>query len=230
MIKFPAKDSMQHILRFLFPFILLWFVQTLHAQRVQILPGSRLVYEVEDWGKKYKYIVTVKECSDSAQVLEWKTEAGTVYKGKSVNEFIDIDNADRLLIKPNMESEEWLDEYTLRLRPPALMEEEIEASADTLDYGIDAADALLIRRTSGGRIKDVLYNGQKINFEFRPYNDLFLGLSIGFMPFGARYWWLYSYKDENILMRLIEITTVIPPPAPLQAVMDSIPKTDTIPQ
>lgn len=230
MIVFSAKDNMQSMVRFLLAFVLLCFIQTVHAQRVQILPGTRLIYEVDEWGKKYTYIVTVKESSDTAQQLEWKTATGTVYKGKSANHFIDADNADRLLIKPNRESEEWLDEYTVRLRPPALMEEDIETGTDTLEYGLDVADALLLRRTGGGSVKDVLYNGHKANFEFRRYNDPVLGITIGFMPFGPRNWWLYSYKDENTSMRLLEITTAIPPPIPAQPIPDALPKKDSIPQ
>ena len=221
---------MQTMFRCLLAFILLGCFQTIQAQRVQILAGTRLVYEVDEWGKKYKYIVTVKEISDSTQLLEWKADGKIVYKGKSINEAIDPDNADRLLIKPNMESEEWLDEYTERLRPPGLMQEEIEADADTLEYGLDMADAALIRRKGGGSVKEVLYNGHPANFEYRRYNDPVLEITIGFMPFGARGWWLYTYKDENTTMRLVEVTTTVSPPPSIQPVTDSLPKTDTIPQ
>jgi len=227
---FSATDIMQSMFRFLFAFVLLGSIQTIRAQRVQILAGSRLVYEVDDWGKKYKYVVTVNEISDSTQLLEWKTDGKVAYKGKSTNEAIDRDNADRLLIKPNMESEEFLDEYTERLRLPALMQEDIEMGADTLEYGVDMADAVFVRRTGGGSIKDVVYNGHQTSFEFRRYNDPFLQVTLGFMPFGARGWWLYSYKDENVSMRLVEVNTMIPPPVLIQPATDFVPKAHTIRQ
>ena len=122
------------------------------------------------------------------------------------------------MIKPNIQSEEILDEYTVRLCPPWWMQQAIEASDDTLEIGIDRADATLLRRTSGGRIKKVVYNAATTNFEYKYYNDANLGVVVGFMPYGAKNWWLYYYKDENSLIQLTDIKTpaALPKPSPIK--------------
>ena len=105
---------MGSVARLLLAFVLFACFYPSQAQRVQVRAATRLVYEVDDRGKKYKYIVTVNDISNSTQVLEWKTDGKIVYKGKSINEVVDPGNADRLLIKPNMESEERINNKNAR--------------------------------------------------------------------------------------------------------------------
>ncbi len=193
------------------------------AQRVQIRQGTELTYQVEDWGRKYMYIVTIDALSDSLHQLQWKTSGKTIYKGTSINEYVDAENADRVLVKPNMESIENLDEYTFRLALPAMMNDEIENAVDTLEYGIGiAADAMLAWRSNGSKIKSIIYNGSKTNFEYRHYTDVNLGITIGFMPYGARNWWIYNYKDEGYSMQLVQIKT------PAEKPQTPTPQADTL--
>ncbi len=192
-----------------------WFVQLAlilfsiqaQAQRVRLSDSSVLVYNVEEWDKKYTYTVTLGEYNDSVFNFQWKTNGKPVYKGVSFNEDFNYELAERLLIKPNNESEEYLDETSTRLFVPETMLSDIENAEDTIVFGIDNADAVLAWQSIQKKVRTVIYNSQPVNFEYREYRDRNLGLRIGFLPYNARNYWVYYYKDENMTMQLVEVKT-----------------------
>ncbi len=174
-----------------------------HAQVVTIDSGTTLVYRVEDYGTKYAYSVTVAHKEPFE--LHWKTDSKPSYKGQSMHYDSAYDYATRLLIRPNQQSMEYVEEDAIRLAAPYNMCYDIhDSSAPILYYGIDGAEAALEKYTEKTKVKTVGYNGGQAKFLSANYRDKNLGIKIGFMPVGARFW-VYYYKDENLIIQLQEI-------------------------